>query len=447
MRSRSWPILIPGFGTLVVLIALAGLGAAQRARQIQTEIISVHESFQQNTKVFNEIHSGIHLSGLLVRDYLLDPSHLTADIHREQLLGIRSSMANQLDELTGVVGGEEVGALEQLRQEIDAYWNSLDPLFEWTPQQKIALSSLFLRRHVLPRRDAVLALALEIAALNESNFRRQQQKLEQSQAEFRKYLWWMMGIAVSLGLLVAVASILWILRLERSTEEQQRRTERAERELRRLSQQLVQAQEAERKSISRELHDEVGQMLTALRMELVNLEDVRRSPDKQFHDRLEEVKHLAEQTLAAVRSLAMGLRPAMLDDLGLGPALEWQGREFSRRGGIPVTVQIDGGLDDLPDSHRTCVFRVVQEALTNCARHAQAKNIRVAIHGRHDAVFLTVQDDGVGIAGSESSVRGLGLIGIEERVRELGGMVTIYSQPKKGTSLRIEIPLAREVTR
>jgi signal transduction histidine kinase len=138
--------------------------------------------------------------------------------------------------------------------------------------------------------------------------------------------------------------------------------------------------------------------------------------------------------------MAMGLRPAMLDDLGLGPALEWQGREFSRRNGIPVDVQIDGLVEDLPEAHRTCIFRIVQEALTNCARHAQAKSIRVTLHGRQDAVLLSVQDDGVGMAGGWPASRGLGLIGVEERARELGGQVTISSQPGKGTNLRVEIP-------
>jgi signal transduction histidine kinase len=445
MRARSWPVLIFGFGTLIVLIVLAGLGAAQRAQQIQTEMSSAHDLYRSTAKVFNEIHSGIHLSGIFVRDYLLDPSHLTASLHKEQLLDIRSTMSKELDELDRLVGPEERKALNRLRGEIDAYWSSLEPIFEWTPQQKLALSSLFLRQHVLPRRDAVLALAREIEGLNQANFQRQQQRLSRSQQDFRSYLWWMMGIAVSLGALVAATSIYRTTRLEKNSEEQQKRTERAEQELRRLSQQLVQAQEAERKSLSRELHDEVGQMLTALRMDLGRLSDSRSAPPEEFNERLEEVKRVAEQTLAAVRSLAMGLRPAMLDDLGLGPALEWQGREFSRRSSIPVTVQIDGVLDGLPDSHRTCVFRVVQEALTNCARHAQAKNIRITVHGRQDAVFVTVQDDGVGMSRDQLSTGGLGLIGIEERSRELGGNVAIYSQPGKGTTLKVEIPLGREV--
>ncbi len=445
MTSRTWPVLIFGFGSLVLLIALAGLGASRRARQIQDEIITIYSVDRETGRIFRKIDSDIQLSGVLVRDYLLDPSHLTADLHRRRLIEIRAGMAKQLQALDKVIGKEELSALAQLRQKVDAYWDSLDPIFEWTPQQKMAYSALFLRQQVLPKRDAVFELAGEIQRLNQTNLERQQRKLDQSRAEFRSYLRGMMGIVLSLGLMVAVASIYRISRLERRTEEQQRRTERAERELRKLSRQLVQAQEAERKSISRELHDQVGQMLTGLRMELGRLEDARGVSEQEFHNRLGEARQLAEQTLSAVRNLAMGLRPSMLDDLGLGPALEWQGREFSRRSGIPVAVQVDGSLDALPDSHRTCVFRVVQEALTNCARHSRAKNIRVTVHGEADKVSVSIQDDGVGMAAAESPGLGMGLIGIEERARELGGSVTIRSQPGKGTSLRAEIPVEERV--
>lgn len=446
MRPRSWPALFFGFGSLVLLIGLAGLGAARRAAQIYAETASIYDSHRESTSILNQIRSDVNLSGVFVRDYLLDPSPLMASSHRQRLLDIRSSMGKQLERLQQLIGREEALALAQLREELDGYWDSLDPLFSWTPRQKVALSSFFLQQRVLPRRDAVLEIAREIRDFNEANFQVQQRRIERSQADFRRYLAWMLGVVISLGMLVAAISIHRISRLERRTEEQRERAEHAEQGLRRLSQQLVRAQESERTLISRELHDEVGQTLTALRMELANLEAIRDSPGEEFPNRLKEAKQLVEQTLASVRNLAMGLRPAMLDDLGLGPALEWQGREFSRRSGIPVNVEIGGALDGLPDAHRTCIFRIVQEALTNCARHARAKSIRIAVHGRQDAVFLSVQDDGVGIAGSESPGRGLGLIGIEERARELGGAVTIYSQPDKGTTLRVEIPLPEGVT-
>ncbi|MEN6534053.1 MAG: sensor histidine kinase [Bryobacteraceae bacterium] len=443
MRTRTWPILVLGFGSLVFLIALAGAGASRRARQIQAEIVSIHESETQVADILNGISSQLQVSGILVRDFLLDPSHLTAVAHRQRLLELRTSTGQQLDELGKRLGPEDTGVLSQLRYEIDAYWDSFDPIFEWTPQQKLALSALFLRKQVLPRRDAALMMAREIQKLNQSHVQRQRQRLRQSQVAFHRYVLWMIGIVVSLGVIVAAVSIFRVTELEKQTEAQQKITEQAERELRQLSQQLVQAQETERKWISRELHDEVGQMLMGLRMELAKLNDVRSVPDEEFHARLEDVKRIVEQTVVSVRNIAMGLRPSMLDDLGLGPAVEWLGREFSRRSGTPVTVQVDGALDEIPETHRTCVFRVVQEALTNCGRHAKANNIRIAVHGRRDAVFVTVQDDGVGLT-RDTAGQGLGLIGIQERVRELNGTLTILSQPNRGTSLQAEIPLGSE---
>ena len=172
---------------------------------------------------------------------------------------------------------------------------------------------------------------------------------------------------------------------------------------------------------------------------------MRFSGDDTFREHMKEAKGLAEQTLRSVRSLAMGLRPSMLDDLGLGPALEWQAREFSRRTGIPVEVSREGELDDLPEAHRTCLYRAVQESLTNCARHAQAHQIRIAANSDHGRLSLIVQDDGRGmpaaILNKREAYGTLGLLGIEERVKELAGKLEVYSRPGKGTLLKITIPL------
>jgi signal transduction histidine kinase len=138
----------------------------------------------------------------------------------------------------------------------------------------------------------------------------------------------------------------------------------------------------------------------------------------------------------------MGLRPSVLDELGLGPALKWQAREFTRRSGVPVEIEIDGTLHKLEDAHRTCVYRVVQEALTNCARHAHATRIRITVHEGATTITLTVEDNGVGFDVAVARLRGLGLLGTEERVRELGGTMEIRSQPSKGTLMRCEIPVS-----
>lgn len=447
MRYRSGPVLGIGFGTLVVLIVLLGVGAVRRADQIHRDILSAHEAYRRSDRALSEIRASIYLSAILVRDFLLDPSYLTAESHRSQLSQVRARMTGNLVELERLAGPEERALLTELHAELDALWVSFDPIFEWTPRQKRALSPAFLREEVLPRREAVLAMADEADQLIEAGFGNQQRRIEQSQAESRHYQIGMLGFALALGLLVAGFSILRISRLELHSRRERERAENAEYELRRLSQQLVGSHEEERKALSRELHDEVGQALTALRMDLGNLAAARSDSGHLFQERLAEIKLLLERTMQIVRDLAMGLRPSMLDDLGLVPALEWQVREFSRRSGIAADLNVDGTLDTLPEGHRTCVYRVVQEALTNCARHAQAGHVRVVLHGSPSQLVLTIQDDGVGLPAQERSRlgRGLGLIGIGERVRALGGSMEIVSQPQKGTLLRVVVPLYQEV--
>jgi signal transduction histidine kinase len=144
-----------------------------------------------------------------------------------------------------------------------------------------------------------------------------------------------------------------------------------------------------------------------------------------------------------VRDLALGLRPSMLDDLGLQPALEWLVRDFTRRSNVPVELSVTGRLEALSDQHRTCIYRVVQESLTNCVRHARAGQINVGVHAQGDAIEVSVRDNGVGLDPSRRR-SGFGLRGIEERVRELGGTVDLRSASGQGATLAIWLPLTME---
>jgi signal transduction histidine kinase len=196
------------------------------------------------------------------------------------------------------------------------------------------------------------------------------------------------------------------------------------------------------------LHDEVGQLLTALRIELGNLDEAYRdesgkSAGEASTSRLAETKSLAEEALRTVRDLAMGLRPAMLDELGLIPALEWQGREHSRRTGIPVSLEVDGRLDELPEEYRTCVYRVVQEALTNIAKHASARQILIGVTARNDGLSISVKDDGIGFDPRTRNRGGLGLLGMAERVKKLGGDLEVISHAGQGSSIMAKMPLKK----
>ena len=181
-----------------------------------------------------------------------------------------------------------------------------------------------------------------------------------------------------------------------------------------------------------------------LRMELGTLSFLDR--DDAFPQRLESVKRLTEEALRSVRNLALLVRPAMLDDLGLQPALQWQAKEFSRRHGVPASVSIQGELGGLPESHRLCLYRAVQEAMTNCGKHADAKRVSVTIKQENNRVYVSVRDDGRGFDPSHASTLGLGLLGMKERVRALEGSIDVTSTLGQGTLLALELPTTSDLS-
>jgi len=441
MYSRSSLfVLAIGFSILIVLIAFLGFGAIRRVDAIYRDMRAAQDAYVQMETFRRGIATDVYLADILLRDYLLDPSPQSAPHHRQQLLVIRESLQKRLDELSKLVPENDSPELSRLQAEVEAYWDSLDPIFEWTAQEKSERSWIFLARKVLPRREAVVSLAREMAKMNAENLNRERQRLQTSQDVLHRFLLQMMAVALVLGTSVPLLTTYRVLVLERRHDVQRKQIEETQNNLRRLSHRLVQAQELERTSLSRELHDEVGQMMTALGMELRNLETLRDSNPAAFEKRMEEVKRLNADTMRAIRDLAMGLRPSMLDDLGLEAALEWQGREFSRHTGVPAIVQVNGTLDDLSESQRTCIYRVVQEALTNCARHANARNVLVSVSTEESGIVVVVKDDGVGFSASLRG--GLGLLGIQERVQALDGKLHISSPVGKGTTVKVEIPVS-----
>jgi signal transduction histidine kinase len=144
-----------------------------------------------------------------------------------------------------------------------------------------------------------------------------------------------------------------------------------------------------------------------------------------------------------IRDIALLLRPSMLDDLGLSAAIQWQAREVSRRTGLAVKVSAEAEADDLPEGLSICLYRVAQEALQNAARHAQAKTVQIELKQELGRLILSVRDDGVGF--DAANVRGLGTVGMEERLRQVGGILRVTSQPGKGTAVIAEVPLPSPV--
>jgi len=259
-------------------------------------------------------------------------------------------------------------------------------------------------------------------------------------AGFRMRVLWTVLVTLALGGLLAAFSTRRILGYEQVAAAHLKEMEQARSELKELSSRLVKAQETERRAISRELHDDVGQTLSALLVTLGNINaELPPGGATEIAARLGEVRGLAESSLRAVRGMALQLRPSMLDDLGLLPALQWQGREVGKRTGMAIAVDAEDVPEDLPDDHRTAVYRVVQEALHNCEQHAQASSVRVTLRVHAKALALSVQDDGRGF--DPETQRGMGLLGMQERITNLGGTFNVESESGRGTLIMVRLPL------
>ena len=203
---------------------------------------------------------------------------------------------------------------------------------------------------------------------------------------------------------------------------------------------MVEAREAERRHIARELHDELGQRLSVLKMALATPKGPASTGLPVDH--LASMVEMIDETAAAVRRIAADLRPAMLDDLGLNAAVEWLVKDWSHRMGVPVDLQLEVEDPPIGDSASTALYRMVQETLTNIARHAQATQVTVALRCQPDTVTLTVQDNGVGLSAAPA-VRPAahGLLGMRERCQMLGGHIDIVSAQQGGVRVTVQLPL------
>jgi signal transduction histidine kinase len=227
---------------------------------------------------------------------------------------------------------------------------------------------------------------------------------------------------------------------------ERKRAEIADREsldqLRNLSARLEAAREQERTRIAREIHDELGHALTVLKMDSAWLAERIGIADPSLTERAHAMSALIERTIGTIRQIATELRPSILDDLGLLAALEWEGAELGRRTGINTRVRGPREPPALDDEHATAIFRIFQEALTNVARHSGAKTVRATLSKTEKDIVLEVIDDGRGFEPAAlANPRSLGIVGMRERARILGGTLHLEGRPGAGARLWVTMPL------
>jgi len=436
-------VLVLGFGGLLILMAFAGFDAIQALRHIQQGDESVVEEFLARSRALGQIRSDLYMSGTYIRDYLLEPDTGKADTHRSSLERLHRDMDAALLSYERLLSAEETKPFSTLTSELGEYWKIMDPVFRWNADERRQRGYLFLRDQIFSRRAAMLRISDRIASINESQLTRGKARVTEIFEQHRIRMRITAALTILLGILLAVFCIRKLLGSEREAELRYREVVTARSQLKELSARLVEAQENERRSISRELHDEVGQALSAVLVDLGNFSNALRNKDEEaLPARLEEIKRNVENCVAVVRNMALLLRPSMLDDFGLVPALKWQAREFSKRTGIRVRVATEDVSEELPEEHKTCIYRVVQEALHNASRHSSAQLVRITVRQELQRILLSIQDDGSGF--DPEQTRGLGLIGMEERVSYLGGVFRIESEPGHGTLIAVSLPIERQ---
>lgn len=256
------------------------------------------------------------------------------------------------------------------------------------------------------------------------------------------YLWVSLYIAFAVAVLVVGLNS----KLEKQAESEHKLAIEAKESMRRLSARLIEAQELERSNLSRELHDQVGQALTAMKIDISRTQAGLLPEQNQLNERLERARKGVEETLEIIRRMSMLLRPSMLDDIGLSAALSWYVKQFGESTGLRVALDDDGSAEMLPEAHKSSLYRIVQEALTNVSRHSGAHAVHVKLRSDEHAYQLEIDDDGVGFEVGNRP-RGLGLVGIQERIDEMNGTLNLQTSPGFGTRIRVAIPVSSVVAK
>jgi signal transduction histidine kinase len=432
-KTRSIWLLWLGFGGLLCLLAFAGLYGLSTIKAIGARNGNIRADYLRQDRILQKVRSDLYLSGSYVRNLLLESDPKQVQFYSVLFVETRNSVQSQCAALNESLKVGQQSEFDKFSAQQRKYFEQMQPALAWTAAERRSLGIPFMKDVLLPERATVVQLADQLSLANARQLESGSREIAQLFLQYERNL-----VIFTIGSLLVGASLALfaarrMLNLEQLAQQQLQ-------ELQHLSSRLVQVQESERRAISRELHDEVGQSISGLLLGIGNVAATL-SPDQRalVSTELGDLSRLAERTVASVRNLSLLLRPSMLDDLGLIPALQWQAREVSRTANISVQVTADTlSEDDVSDDTKTCIYRLVQEALANVTRHAAASAVDIQLTCEADRTLtLKIEDNGRGFVPRE---KGLGILGMEERVRHRNGTFQISSEPGQGTRLLIHLP-------
>jgi signal transduction histidine kinase len=434
--------LLLGFGLTLGLWLFAGYQLGRRMVEVQNDAAAISARYMHSQELLSTVRAQVLLGSVYVRDALLDPDTRTAAEYRRRLEDTYRSIDVALHEYLPVFDSSaERERLERLRHGIDDFRATMLEVLS-DSSRRPSEARLLLQNRVVPKREVVIRVSEEVQVLNRTAFVKQQSDIAEVYRATQRRVWQQLGLALAASLGIGLVATRYAGRLEKRIRRQMAKEAETARDLQRLSSRIISAQEDERRAIARELHDEVGQVLTAIKVELaIAQRSIEGTPGGA--DVLGPARSIADGALQTVRDLSQLLHPAILDDLGLPAAIDRHLKEFGKRHGIRVDLLQDRMEDRLAPETEATAYRIVQEALTNVARHARAQICRVYLQRLPRTVLVTIEDDGIGFESTEGSTdprRGLGLIGVRERVAHLRGTMRLESGSGKGTRLTVELP-------
>jgi len=437
---------------LLALLLLSGALTVRFLGEMRTQELAATRALADRTRALSGLWLSIQSYDQAVQQFVAQTAADRDAEARRRLDQLTLEIASDFERYPRIRDSEEDALLNGMRHVFVQQRTMYITVLAARPAERRRQADNLAAEHLVPVQKQILDWSGKLQAWNGERLQHADRDLVSQFANLQGNLSRVLAVGFGSGLLLVLASMAFIVRLDRQTRARYVELARSQHALQQLSARLVDAQETERRAISRELHDEVGQSLGALLVDIGRLSTMLSDGPPEIRAevkaQLDNLKSVAERTFQSVRNMALLLRPSMLDDLGLAAALEWQGREVSRRSQIEVSVDSESIPEDLPDEHKIYIYRLVQEALNNAVRHSGARNARVVAELKGEShncqsIVVRVTDDGHGF--DPARTRGMGILGMEERVKRLGGNLHVDSEPGKGTTVTAELPIPAAV--
>lgn len=418
-HAAIFRVLIAGFMLVILLLIGAAFIGVRSILAIKESVADLVGEELVATRLIDDIqHEQVALGA-----FFLKLSHDPQAVDRETVLSELDDADSRMDDIDEAVKGTPEEPLwNELKQASTAFTEEARRLLS------IEHPTTLLSRDLYRRHQESLAIVAKLAAMSHANASSARQQIEQRSRELMKHSAWLLGACLLLALLCAILTV-------RMTVDLFRRMERQTGELSRVSWHLLENQETTARRFSHELHDELGQALTAIKANLHALAPLGGID----HAKVDDCVALVNEAIGNVRELSQLLHPTILDDFGLDAALRWLAERFTQRTGIEVRYHSQFGVRPA-DETETHLFRICQEALTNVARHSGATEVRIELDERGDRLRLSIADNGKGLPGAAAEEQGMGLIGMRARARGAGGTLDIRSAKDKGLTIEVEVP-------